>query len=153
MIGWAALTAWVLAAVFALLGAVHAYWAAGGRRGHDAALPSLPAGTGAAQPGQRVKAFTPSAGATLAVALALWGVAWLVALRAGLFGEAITHFALRTLLALVALGLAVRAVGDFRLVGFFKTVTGSRFAWLDTRVYSPLCLALALGLAWLAWAG
>ena len=33
--------------------------------------------------------------------------------------------------------------GNFRLVGFFKKVRGTRFATLDTRYYSPLCLFLA----------
>jgi hypothetical protein len=38
----------------------------------------------------------------------------------------------------------LRGIGDFRLVGFFKRVRGTRFARRDTRLYSPLCLALAL---------
>ncbi len=37
-----------------------------------------------------------------------------------------------------------------RLVGLFKRITGSSFAWLDTRVYSPLCLTLSAGLAYVA---
>ncbi|WP_423856182.1 DUF3995 domain-containing protein [Acidithiobacillus ferrianus] len=37
-------------------------------------------------------------------------------------------------------------MGDFRLVGFFKTVTGTRFARLDSTVFSPLCLAMAIGI-------
>jgi len=51
----------------------------------------------------------------------------------------------------LALLLLLRAIGDFRLVGFFKTVRGSRFAWLDSALYSPLCLALALGVFLVAW--
>ena len=42
--------------------------------------------------------------------------------------------------------LLPRAVGEFRLVGFFKRVRGSGCARLDTFVYSPLCLALAVGI-------
>jgi hypothetical protein len=41
--------------------------------------------------------------------------------------------------------LAARAVGDFRLVGLFKRVRGTRFARYDSLVYTPLCLALAAG--------
>ena len=44
----------------------------------------------------------------------------------------------------------LRAVGDFRLVGFFKRPSDSRFARRDTRLYSPLCLALGLALLALA---
>jgi hypothetical protein len=50
----------------------------------------------------------------------------------------------------VLVGLLARAVGEFKHVGFFKRVVGSRFATLDTYVYSPLCLALAMGVALVA---
>ena len=45
----------------------------------------------------------------------------------------------------------MRAIGDFRYVGFFKRVRGSRFARMDTTLYSPLCLALAAGVAAVAF--
>ena len=50
----------------------------------------------------------------------------------------------------LAVGLLGRAIGEFRYVGFFKRVRGSRFAKLDTVVYSPLCLLLAVGVALVA---
>jgi hypothetical protein len=37
----------------------------------------------------------------------------------------------------------LRAIGDFRYLGFFKRVTGTRFARADTLIYSPLCAGLA----------
>jgi hypothetical protein len=45
-----------------------------------------------------------------------------------------------------ALGLVfvLRAVGNLRTFGFFKTLTGTPFAEWDTWLYSPLCLLLAL---------
>jgi len=45
---------------------------------------------------------------------------------------------------LIAAAFALRAIGDFRYVGFFKRVRESRFARLDTFAYSPLCTLLAL---------
>jgi lipopolysaccharide/colanic/teichoic acid biosynthesis glycosyltransferase len=48
------------------------------------------------------------------------------------------------------LGLIARAVGEFKYVGFFKRVRDSKFATLDTFVYSPLCLLLAAGVALVA---
>jgi hypothetical protein len=36
----------------------------------------------------------------------------------------------------------VRALGDFKYVGFFKTAKNSKFSALDTRYYSPLCLLM-----------
>ena len=37
----------------------------------------------------------------------------------------------------------LRAIGDFRYVGFTKKVRATRFAQLDTRFYSPLCLLMS----------
>ena len=53
--------------------------------------------------------------------------------------------------AALALGLLVRAIGDFGYVGFFKRKGGNPFARLDTRVYSPLCLLLAAGTLAASW--
>jgi hypothetical protein len=94
-----------------------------------------------------VRAFNPSQGTTLLVAAVLAGVAVLVVLQAGLLGTGAEHPALRWALVGVAAAMLLRAVGDFRLVGFFKKITGSRFALLDTILYSPLCMALGLGLS------
>ena len=49
--------------------------------------------------------------------------------------------------------LIVRAIGDFKYVGFFKQRRGTRFALLDTRFYSPLALALGVGVAVVASCG
>jgi hypothetical protein len=147
-----------LSATFTLLGLVHVYWALGGRRGLQAALPQVPVKPlqplqpelqRAGEPAQR-NAFTPSPASTLAVAAALLGVALAVALRGGLFGEPMWHAALRCVLAAVALALLARAIGDFRLVGFFKRVKNSAFARMDSRVYAPLCVLLGVGMGWMA---
>lgn len=50
----------------------------------------------------------------------------------------------------LSFGLLARAIGEFKYLGFFKRVHGSRFARLDSLVYSPLCLLLALGVAYVA---
>jgi hypothetical protein len=42
----------------------------------------------------------------------------------------------------------IRAIGDFKYVGFTKKVKSSTFAELDTKFFSPLCLVIAaLGFA------
>jgi hypothetical protein len=43
-----------------------------------------------------------------------------------------------------ALIFVLRAIGNLRTFGFFKTITGTPFAEWDTWLYSPLCLLLAL---------
>ncbi|AZA55575.1 DUF3995 domain-containing protein [Chryseobacterium sp. G0201] len=38
----------------------------------------------------------------------------------------------------------IRAIGDFRYIGFFKKITSSSFAKKDTLIYSPLCILISL---------
>jgi hypothetical protein len=44
----------------------------------------------------------------------------------------------------LALVFALRAMGDFRFVGFFKSMGDEPFRSWDTWLYSPLCLAIAV---------
>jgi Protein of unknown function (DUF3995) len=118
----------ITAAVFAFLGLLHFYWALKGVSGNSAAIPQV----------NGAPAFRPTKAATAAVGLALLATAAIVLLQVQL------------LIAGAAAVLMLRAIGDFRLVGFFKRVRGSRFARLDTLLYSPLCLALGAALAVLA---
>ena len=120
--------AFATAGVFVFLAAMHFYWAIAGVGGRSAAIPEI----------DGVPAFRPSKAATAAVGLALLGVAAIVLLE------------VKLLLACAAGVLILRAIGDFRLVGFFKRMRGSKFARMDTLLYSPLCLALGAALAALA---
>ena len=120
-------------AILAMIGLLHAYWACGGRLSMGAAVPQIGG----------VAAFRPSAAATWAVAIALSLAALTVAAAGNLVevpGPAWVHVGGAILLALI---FTARAVGDFGLVGFFKTRGDGSFARLDTWVYSPLCLLLA----------
>lgn len=38
----------------------------------------------------------------------------------------------------------LRAVGEFKLVGFFKRASDTPFAYWDTWLFSPLCLVIAI---------
>jgi len=94
--------------------------------------------------------FVPSRSATVAVGVVLCLFAGLVAATAGIVPVGLPAVALSWLSYALALGLLARAIGEFRYVGFFKRVRGSKFARLDTYVYSPLCMLLALGVALVA---
>lgn len=144
------LIATLTALAFLGLGLVHVFWAAGGKLGFEAVVPTLPVAATAAGAGDAASArpaFTPSRAATFGVAVGLIGIAVLVALRAGLVGTALQNGVLTAAIGLLAVLMFVRAVGDFRLVGFFKKVVGTPFARWDSLVYSPLCVLLGLGLA------
>ena len=94
--------------------------------------------------------FTPSRKSTVAVGIVLLLFAGLVAATAGIVSVGLPAVALVWLSYALAAGLLARAVGEFKYLGFFKRVRGSRFAKLDSLVYSPLCLLLAIGVALIA---
>jgi hypothetical protein len=123
--------------ILALPAAVHLCWAAGGKAGKTAAIPTAD--------GQAV--IKPSALSTAMVAAALCAAAALVALRIGwlaLPGLAGDGIFVGIAIWLLAAVFALRAIGDFRYVGFFKRVRDNGFARLDTLAYSPLCAGLAV---------
>ena len=123
------------------LGLVHIYWALGSHVASRAAIPEI----------EGHPVFSPSKVATFAVAIALLAAAFLVAVTGHLVVLALAPIARLPTFFLSIVFLA-RAVGDFRLVGFFKRIRDSRFARLDTSVYSPFCLALALATFYVAYA-
>jgi Protein of unknown function (DUF3995) len=131
-----------VAVLLAALGALHVYWALGGRWGLAAAVPE--------REGRPL--FQPGRVATVGVATLLFWAGILVLPRSA------SGFALSETLTswgrwAIAFAFLMRAIGDFRYAGFFKRVRGTRFADLDTRLYSPLCLALGLATATVATGG
>jgi hypothetical protein len=131
----------VLIAIFTFLALVHVYWAFGGRFAKMVAIPEL----------RGTPSFVPGRMATLLIAGGLFGCAALVGAATGFIDAPVPAMVIQWGCFVPAALLLLRAIGDFRLVGFFKTVRGSRFAWLDSALYSPLCLAMALGVFLVAW--
>jgi hypothetical protein len=125
----------VVAGVLASLAVLHLFWAAAGTSGRSPVLPEV-AGRAA---------FAPGPGATVVVAALLLAAAALVTLRIHLWTLAVPAWVPAAGTHGVGAVLAARAVGDFRLVGLFKRVRGTRFARYDSLLYTPLCLALAAG--------
>jgi hypothetical protein len=105
------------ACVLAAIAVVHVYWAFGGLRGAAVAVPQRDGGP----------LFTPTPGATLAVAALLLAAALLVVARISYRGDVVPSWALATAVAAVGMVFALRAVGDFRWIGFFKRHRASPF--------------------------
>jgi hypothetical protein len=111
-----------------------------------------PTGAGGAVPSADGKPlFVPSKRSTAIVGVVLLAFAALVAITGGLLSVGFPRTVGVWLSYGLALGLLARAIGEFRYVGFFKRVRDSRFAELDSLVYSPLCLMLAGGVALVAF--
>ena len=131
------MTAFALASVLAFLSGLHFYWALGGRWGWGTAIPQV----------DGRPAFTPSRFATLLVALGLAAAAALPLVRTGALPLPVPPWLSQWSAVFLAFVFFIRAVGDFRIVGFFKRVRGTPFAVWDTRLFSPLCLLLSAAFA------
>ncbi len=125
----------IVCAVFLALALWHFYMAALPASGISSAVPTV----------EGKPLFVPSRAATVAVGVALLLFAGLVAATSGAIAVGLPQGALRWLSFALAAGLLGRAVGEFKYVGLFKRVRGSRFATPDTFVYSPLCALLCVG--------
>jgi len=131
-----------LGTIFGFLSALHVFWAFGGTWGAQAAVAEI----------HSRPRFVPSKGATLVVAAALAATAVVVLTRAQLVLGSVPPWASQWATAVLGAVFVLRSIGDFHLMGFFKSVRGTRFARRDTWLYSPLCLLLGLGAWWLAFA-
>lgn len=124
------------------LSLLHGYWALGGKWGSAYTVPTVS--------GRRM--FDPTPPAT-------WVVSGLLAIAVILVMGKAGWIADGPLLVLFDIGvwglslvLLLRAIGNLRSFGFFKTIKSTPFAQWDTWLYSPLCLLLALLAAGLAMA-
>ncbi|HEY0427021.1 MAG TPA: DUF3995 domain-containing protein [Pyrinomonadaceae bacterium] len=124
----------LLAVIFAILSFFHLYWAAGGRFGGGAAIPT--AG------GERL--FNPSPFETILVATALFAAMLVVLGRLKIWGAFIPGWLFYSGTWVISLLFLLRTIGDFRYVGFFKKVSDTNFARWDTILFSPLCLFIAV---------
>lgn len=123
-----------LAAIFAILSLFHVYWAAGGRFGSASAVPTVG--------GDRT--FNPSPFGTVLVAAALFAAMLTVLGQIGWLGDTIPKWIFRWATFGIAALFLLRAIGDFKLIGFFKQVNDTGFAFWDTLLFSPLCLFIAV---------
>lgn len=122
--------------LLALISFIHVYWAYGGRWGSHAAIPS--------KAGEYTPAFVPRKSGTLCVAFLLLFGGFILLIQGGYIHYFIANMVTRTGCIVFAAVFFVRAMGDFRHIGFFKKVNHTVFARNDTWLYSPLCLYFGL---------
>jgi len=121
--------------IFICLSAFHFYWAFGGKTFSASTVPTN-------KKGQKV--LKPGMISSLVVAIGLIVFALITFGNAGIFNNLIpqrfTHYAAYV----ISIIFFLRAVGDFKYVGFFKKINRTAFAKNDTRIYSPLCLIISI---------
>jgi hypothetical protein len=95
--------------------------------------------------------FWPGPFITLLVALGLLLLTFLVLVNLQLVNVPLPAAWLQFLTWAAAGIFLLRVIGDFTCVGLMKRVRHTTFGRLDTWVYSPLCLYLALAFGMLAY--
>jgi len=118
---------WLLCGILAALCLLYSYWAFGGRRGRDQATLVVDG-----KPRVRMDSVSLICGALVFVILAAVPVV------------SMNRVLRKCLLGGMAVVFTARAIGDFKYLGFFKSVKSTTYAHWDTRVYSPLALLLAV---------
>lgn len=125
----------ILIIIFFGLALIHFYWASGGPLGIDYAIPTDEQG---------VRILNPNTidSIIVGIGLLLFGLFYLFSLNSlkGKFLILVRNIGLWVIPVIFVL----RALGDFKYVGFFKQIKSTDFANLDTIFYSPLCTIIAL---------
>ncbi|GGF14171.1 DUF3995 domain-containing protein [Flavobacterium limi] len=125
----------VLFTIFLFLSSIHFYWAFGGKWGSKGVFPSNPDGS---------PMRPPSVLATLIVAAGLLAFSLFYLIKGGYFSVGLPLWINKNGLWVLTGIFILRAVGDFKYLGFFKKIKNSKFAVNDTKLYSPLCLAIGI---------
>jgi hypothetical protein len=125
----------VLLIIFLFLALLHIYWGAGGKWGRAASIPTKKDGK---------KLIDPGPLACFIVASGLLVFAFFISAKVQLILLNIPGWMLNSALWIIAVVFLLRAIGDFKYIGFFKKITATHFGEMDTKYYSPLCLLIGL---------
>ena len=131
------LIALMLMVIFASLAIIHFYWALGGRRSVNAAVPVFA--------DNQQPLFKPGPLPTLIVGLGLLCFAGVILLQMNMIT---VSWVPAQFVRYISWGITaifiLRAIGDFKYVGFFKSVKATDFGRMDSQYYSPLCLLISI---------
>ena len=125
----------ILSFIFLLLSIIHVYWALGGRKGKENAIPTKDNNT---------KVFSPGIFSTLIAALGLCAFGVFILIKVKLLNIPIPLLLDKYGLWIIAIIFLLRAIGNFKYVGFFKKIRHTKFGEYDTKYYSPLSLVISI---------
>lgn len=120
-------------AFFFICGMLHLYWLFGGKAFIKNALPTKEDGS---------LVLSPSKISVLIVACSFLFCALLLISYTKMINIYIPYSAIHYFVISLSIIMFIRAIGDFNYVGIFKKVKKTDFAFFDTILYIPLCLAI-----------
>jgi hypothetical protein len=125
----------ILFIVFFSLAVIHIYWGLGGKLGVNGAIPTNK---------NKEKVISPGLFECSIVASVLFGFGIFILIKIQIILFRLPGWLLSYGLVVIAALFLVRSIGEFKYVGFFKKVKTTKFAEMDTKYYSPLCLLISV---------
>ena len=125
----------ILVIVFYFLSLIHFNWALGGQWGFNESLPTNLEGKRILNPKKR-ESFIVATG------LLFFGCFYFLKLELISFTTDETIF--KYLGWIIPAIFLLRAIGEFKYVGFFRKVRSTPFAKKDQQLFTPLCLVVAI---------
>jgi hypothetical protein len=118
-----------------LIGCIHLYWTVGGKRAFYHSLPRKATGE---------LLFVPKKIDCLIVGIGLIGFGFLLLAGIEVIVLPIRDVWVKNGSLIVGVIFITRALGDFKYLGFFKSVRNNPFAKYDSLYYSPISLYMGL---------
>jgi glucan phosphoethanolaminetransferase (alkaline phosphatase superfamily) len=121
--------------IFAILAGIHFYWAFGGKSGGEYVLPTNQEGIKVLNP-RAIDSVIVGVGLTFCLSI------YLVHIIQYPFSLPTWYFSVGKWI--VPSVFTLRAIGDFKYVGFFKSIRNTPFGKIDTKLFAPLCLFIGM---------
>ncbi|MFB9080026.1 DUF3995 domain-containing protein [Flavobacterium procerum] len=131
----ATIIAILLFLLFLFLSLIHFYWAFGGKWGTEGVYPT---------PDVQTPPRNPGIIATLIVAIGLFGFGIFYLIKVKIVSIGIPFWLEKYGLWILMTLFAVRAIGDFKYLGFFKKIKNTKFGKNDTHYFAPLCFVVSI---------
>ena len=121
--------------VLLVLALIHFNWAFGGKFGFSESLPTK-------ENGERILNPKKIDSAIVGAGLLVFSLFYL--LKSGLIQVQLPNWMILYVGWIISAIFLLRAIGEFKYVGFFKKIRNTKFGRLDTKLFSPLCLGIAI---------
>ncbi|KAA1246641.1 DUF3995 domain-containing protein [Aquimarina sp. RZ0] len=125
----------ILLAIFIALGFIHFYWLFGGKWGLEMVIPTK---------NNQTNILSIPKFATLIVALVLLLFGLMYLMKSGFINIQVPNWVTNYGSWLIPSIFILRAIGDFKYLGFFKKIKKTNFAKADSNLFSPLCLSIGI---------
>lgn len=125
----------LLSLLFFTLGVIHFNWVFGGKFGFEKSIPQKADGN---------KLFLPRKTDSALVGVGLTAFGFFYLIKSQLLEYSLPESIIKYGAWIIPFLFLLRAIGDFRYVGFFKKVRNTDFSKMDDKLFSPLCLLIGI---------